>query len=178
MGRAGPGRQGRRRHGSTERPHLQDRAAARGKGHPLTRPTHLDALTRELAEVQDALLALPDDAFAERHELLKRRDALREQAAAFARDRDQNRPTGDLLAELAALRQRLTALEADRIDLVAQAGGGGTGGSHAGADGWGGVALNQAMMDAQGAGAIRARIGRIKGILVDRGVAPDVAEPR
>ena len=36
----------------------------------------LDRITKELAAVDDAIWRLPDDAFAERYELLKQRDAV------------------------------------------------------------------------------------------------------
>lgn len=68
--------------------------------------TDLDRVTQELAATQDALLALPDDAFAERYELLKRRDVLRDEAGAFRQDRDAGRPLTDLEAELEALLER------------------------------------------------------------------------
>ena len=135
----------------------------------------LDAVARELANVQDALLALPDDAFAERFELLKRRDALRARAGAFAGEWDASRPTADLRAELAALRARRDSIERQRIDMVSQSGGGGQG---SGADGWGGVVLNQKISQAHGLGDIEGRIGRIVGILIDRGEEPGLVGER
>jgi hypothetical protein len=128
----------------------------------------LDRLTRELARVQDELNALPDDAFGDRYELLKTRDQLRRDAAEFRVDFDTRRPTEELLDELSGLRQRLVELEGRRIDMVKQSGGGGFAGP--GADGWGGVQLNTQIDAASGLGDVKARIGRIKGILIDRGV--------
>jgi hypothetical protein len=135
--------------------------------------TDLDDVTRKLAEVQDRLLGLPDEAHAERYELLQERDRLRALAAEFRVDFEARRTDADLLAELAALRSRLAAVERDRIDMVGQSGGSLSAGP--GADGWGGVQLNEQIDDAQGVGPLRERIGRIKGILTDRGV--DVPEP-
>lgn len=129
----------------------------------------VDDINRELIEVQDALLALSDDAVDERFRLRQRQAALREEAQALQTDWLAERPTEELIAELEALRARLAEIEADRIDLVKQHGGGGNAGP--GADGWGAVQLNQQIESAQGADAIKERIGRIKGILVDRGAA-------
>jgi len=130
--------------------------------------TDFDRLLRELGEVQDELIALPSDAFAERYELRGRQDELRERIARFRVDLDVDRSTEDLLRELAGQRARLARLEAERIDLVAQSGGGS--GSGSGSDGWGAVVLNQQIEAAGGAKEIKGRIGRIKGILIDRGV--------
>jgi len=69
-------------------------------------------LINQLAVVQDALLALPDDAFAEKYELKKRQDKLREQAAQFAVDQDEARADAELLSELSGLRSQLAQLEA------------------------------------------------------------------
>ncbi len=132
----------------------------------------LDQALRELSEVQDRLNALPTDAFAERYELRCRQDELRDQMASFRVDFDAERSTDDLLAELSGLRSRLTAIEGQRIDMVSQAGGSGAmTGAMTPEEG-----LNRKMDEAAGAGEIRARIGRIKGILIDRGVSvPDAS---
>ncbi len=130
----------------------------------------VDSLIRELGEVQDRLIALPDDAFAERFELLKRQDQLREQAALHTAGVDNERPTEDLLAELASLRQRRDALEGEHINVMLQA-------SNIDAAGFSGHAdaaqINHRMDSAQGMPQIVSRIGRIKGILIDRGVRVD-----
>lgn len=83
----------------------------------------LDRITQALARVQGELLGLADDAFAERHELLQRRDQLRREAAAFRVDFDTRRPTEDMLDELSGLRSHLSELEGRRIDMVKQSGG-------------------------------------------------------
>jgi hypothetical protein len=125
-------------------------------------------VAHELAEVQDALLALPEDAFAEKYELLKKRDRLRDQAAAYAQSLDARRSDEDLLTELHSLRQQMETIEGERIDLVAQAGSGGASSSEMG--NLGGVQINKAISDASGLPKIKARIGVIKGILEDRGL--------
>ena len=133
--------------------------------------TEVEELVQELSRVQDELLALPDDAFAEIYRLQQERDELRERAAAFVQDWDAERASEELLRELASVRQRLKDAEDAKIDLVMQAGGGGAAG---GGIGLGDVSLNQRISEAQGVGELRARIGRLKGILIDRGVdVPD-----
>ncbi len=122
----------------------------------------------QLAVVQDALLALPDDAFAQKYELKKEQDKLREQAAQFAVDQDERRSDTELLSELSGLRSQLTHLEKQKMDLVTQAGGGAVGMSNMG--NLGGASLNIKMMEASGASRIQARIGVIKGVLQNRGV--------
>jgi len=129
----------------------------------------VDAVVKELSEIQDRLLELPRDAFAEIYQLHSRRDELRAQAAEFALDRDAGRSTEELLRELAALRTRLAEIERQQVNLVVQAGGGGarSGSSH-------GVVLNRRIADAQGMGRVQSRIGVIKGVLIDRAVeVPD-----
>jgi hypothetical protein len=128
----------------------------------------LSNVTRELAHVEEQLRALPDDAFADKFELLKKQDILRERAAQFAVDADKERSTEVLLSELSGLRSQLAQLDGQKIDLVTQAGGGAVGMSNMG--NLGGVSLNAQMTEATGAGRIQARIGVIKGVLTDRGV--------
>lgn len=126
----------------------------------------LERSLRELSEVQDRLNALPDDAFAERYELRCRQDELRDQMASFRVDFDAERSTEELLAELSSLRSRLASIEGQRIDMVSQAGGSGAmTGAMTPEEG-----LNRKIDEAAGAGEIRSRIGRIKGILIDRDV--------
>ena len=125
-------------------------------------------MTKDLADVEEQLRALPDDAFADKYELLKKQDELRERAAQFAVDADKERSTDVLLSELSGLRSQLAQLDGQKIDLVVQAGGGAVGGSNMG--NLGGVSLNAQMTEASGAGRIQARIGVIKGVLTDRDV--------
>lgn len=126
-----------------------------------------DDLALRLAAIQDALLGLPDDAFAEKFQLLTERDKLREEAAGYAESLESSRPDADLLAELASLRSQFKKLKKQKIDLVSQAGGGSGRGEMGNL---GGVALNARIMEAGGADRIQARIGFITGILNDRGV--------
>lgn len=130
----------------------------------------LDELLAELADVQQQLIELPDDAYVERFALRGRQYALREQTARFARDWDLDRSSEELTLELASLRERLTRLDHLKIDVATQHGGGSNAG---GGDGWGATQLNQGIDAAQGAGDLHARIGRIKAILTDRDVDPD-----
>jgi hypothetical protein len=125
-------------------------------------------IARDLADVDDQLRALSDDAFADKYELLKKQDVLRERAAQFAVDADKERSTEVLLSELSGLRSQLAQLDGQKIDLVTQAGGGASGMGNMG--NLGGVSLNAQMMEASGAGRIQARIGVVKGVLTDRGV--------
>ena len=129
-------------------------------------------LTKQLADVQKQLWDLPEDAHAERIELKERQSELRAEAAQYASRLDDDRPTDDLLTELAALRVKMTAIEGKRIDLVYQAGSGGSASGEMG--NLGGVAINKGIDDAMGLPKVKARIGVIKGTLSDRGVVvPD-----
>ena len=122
----------------------------------------LDRITKELAAVDDAICRLPDDAFAERYELLKQRDALREEAADLPHDWDAQRTTEELERELEVLQLHLDAIDDEQIDLVSDDGGGDVDSSTFG--------LNQKIAAANDAAAIRERIVRLKGILADRRV--------
>jgi hypothetical protein len=125
-------------------------------------------LIRELADIQARLSELPEDAYAERDELRRRQEELRSIARSGGGSMDADRPTPDLLAELASLRAQMRAIERQRIDLVKQAGSGGPSSGEMG--NLGGVQINKGIDDAQGLPHIKARIGVIKGVLSDRGV--------
>lgn len=122
-----------------------------------------DELRRRLAEIQDELLATPDDDFSSRHRLRSEQDRLRDQLRDQAEAMDAERPRSELEAKLAALRERLRAIDKDRIDLVSQSGGagGGTGGGYAPAE----IGLNRSIADAQGAEAIKARMAKLEQLL-------------
>ncbi len=126
------------------------------------------AITARLADVQKKLLDLPDDAFAEKFELLKVQDTLRDEAAGFAAMMDLERSDEELLRELEALRAQMRSIEGMRIDLVMQAGSGGATTSEM--SNLGGVKINKGIDDAHGLPRIKARIGVIKGTLIDRGI--------
>jgi len=124
-------------------------------------------LTAQLADVQRRMLALPDDAFAEKYQLIKEQSRLRSEAADFADMIDSERSDEELLRELGALRHQMQSIEKQRIDLVMQAGGGSLTGEMGNL---GGVQINKGIDDAFGLPKIKARIGTIKGTLNDRGV--------
>jgi len=133
----------------------------------------LFAITKELADIQEQLRALPEDAREERFRLHRRQDELRAIARSVDNPMDAGRSDADLLAELKALRQQMQSIEKQRIDLVMQAGSGGASTGEMG--NLGGVKINKAIDAAQGLDGIKARIGVIKGTLTDRGVAiPEV----
>ncbi len=78
----------------------------------------VESLVRKLSEVQELLISLPDDAFAEREALIRRRDELRSQAEHYAAGADRKRPTEDLLHELDTLRRRLSGEDiGDRLRI-------------------------------------------------------------
>jgi hypothetical protein len=105
----------------------------------------LEGLNRELVEIQDALLVLGDDEFAEKYRLQVRRDKLR-----------------------AARRTQLDAINDSRFELVAMSSGGS---GEAGASGLAGLGdIIHRIADAQGVDEINARIARFEAILSDRGV--------
>jgi hypothetical protein len=129
-------------------------------------------IVKQLSEVQDELLALPDDAFAQRWELRTRQAELRDRARDFSYNMYEDKFDEELLDELRALREQMKQIEKQRIDLVVQAGSGGI--SNMG--NLGGVAINKGIDDAQGLPQIKARIGQIKGVLADRGVSVPVPD--
>jgi hypothetical protein len=133
-----------------------------------------EEVTQELADIQRQLLDLPSDAFAERYELQTRQDELRSEVRGDSRVFYEDRSTESLISELAALRSQAAAIEAQRIDLVYQAGSGGSSSGEMG--NLGGVQINKGIEDAHGLPQLRSKIGIIKNILGERGVdvpAPD-----
>ena len=78
----------------------------------------VETLVKKLSEVQDLLVALPDDAFDERERLVRIRAELQAQADAYAAGADLERPAEDLRSEMAALKIRIGAAPDDeRIRL-------------------------------------------------------------
>ncbi len=131
----------------------------------MTEPgTDVDVALRELADIQDRLIALPSDAFGERYELQTRRAALRDRLAEHHAGADDERPTPELEAELVALRARAEEIKKLRIDVVKQAGGGRTGEMNT----RGATGMNRQIDEAQGLPAIRSRIARIEAVLEQR----------
>lgn len=131
-------------------------------------------VTARLGAIHQRLAELPDDAFAEKLELVNERDNLRDEAAGFASMIDYERSDEELLRELAALRSQMQSIEGKRIDLVMQAGSGGTTTGEMG--NLGGVQINKGIDDAFGLPKIKGRIGIIKGTLADRGVVVPEAD--
>jgi hypothetical protein len=89
-----------------------------------------------------------------------------EQAAEFAAGVDDERPKADLVAELVSPRTRRDELEAEHINVMLQAANIDVAGFSGHADA---AEINRRITEAQGLPRIEARIGRIKGILFDRG---------
>lgn len=131
----------------------------------------INAIFRELEEIDEKLDTLPADAYNERITLRERKEDLKAQAADLANHSEALQPTDRLLAERTALVQKLDAIGAQSIDVVMQSGGGGAAGP--GAEGLGATGLNRKIDQAQGGEQIRARISEIDTILRDRGVDPD-----
>ena len=126
----------------------------------------LDEVNRELLEVIDALNNTPSDQFAARHALRTRQDELRELAAGFRVDADEQRSTQELRIELAARESQLNAIYGSGLDLVTQSGGGSrTGGSYTSA---GEAGINSQIREASGGGEVTARIHRLREILAAR----------
>ena len=131
--------------------------------------SNLDETFAELASIRQQLIELPADAYKERSQLEQRRYEL--QRSLPPTDWDTERSTDDLLAELAAQRQRLHDAEQGRMNVAAQQGGGGQSGG--GGDGWGAMQINLSVDTARDVAKIQTRIGRLKAILADRGVTYD-----
>lgn len=121
---------------------------------------------RELAAIAEALAELPEDDFEARAPLLARRTEIRDAVRSNAITSDEARSDADLRAEAAALEAAIESHIAGRVDLVQQAGSSLAEG--AGASGWGGVQLNQAVDAAQGLPALQARLRRVRSILAER----------
>ena len=130
----------------------------------------LEEVTAELAEVADALLALAVDDFASRYALLKLQDELRAEADRYRTDFDEQRPTEDVLAELAEVRQRRDA-EAARLSGRVMLGGGNAGFVSADI-----VTLAAKAEQSGNLAELIARVGKLESLLIARGVAIDDAD--
>lgn len=131
----------------------------------------IDAILKELYEIDVKLDELPADAFNERITLRERHEELQAEANQMASQADSDRPTADIEAELASLEQRLSQIKGERIDIVEQSGGGDSAG--AGAEGLGAQGINWQIEAGEGVPEIRERIGKLKGELRKRGIDPD-----
>lgn len=129
----------------------------------------LDDVVQQLAEIEDALLALPTDAFAERYDLQVIRDDLREQAATFRANADAGRSDAELVAEHAALIARLDSIVAGGMNVMAQ----GMGGPDAAGVSAVEAGINQRIQSAQGADQVRSRLASVEQALERRGIPFD-----
>lgn len=111
----------------------------------------LDDLNRQLAAIQDRLLELAPDDFAEKYRLRSEQDRLRVRTREYARDRDAGRTSEDLLAELDA---RVSALDTIRKQMLCL---------------WSGVQINLAMRAASGTDQLIQRTAHLETILKERG---------
>lgn len=121
-------------------------------------------LVQQLADLQDRLLALDPSDHARKFALEKERDILRSRAAEFASRIESERPVTDIERELAALQARVDTINKSKIDMVMQSGGAGLN-AGAGADGMGGVILNQKIGAAGGINRIKVRIAHLEALL-------------
>lgn len=109
----------------------------------------------------------PDD-FAARYELKMEQDRLRKLGRRYASDRDLQRASADLMAELRALDTALEKIRARLMNVAAQAGGGGAGaGSFEGP--LDAFKINNALLSGSNAETLIHRIARLETILKDRG---------
>ncbi len=129
--------------------------------------TELDDLVRRLAEATDELLRLEADDFERRFALEKERDELRAQAERYHRGKDERRTVVELERELKSRQRQLDTLHATKINMTYQANNA-TGG-HVGSIGADrGGTLNNALMGAQGADSVIARIAELEQELARR----------
>lgn len=113
----------------------------------------LDDLNRQLATVQDQLLAVGPNDFAEKFRLKSEQDRLRSLARRYAQDWDQRRPREVLAAELQTRRLALDALTRQMV----------TAGD--------GVNVNIAMKKAGGVTELSQRIAHLEMVLSELGDA-------
>ncbi len=130
------------------------------------------AIVEELAAITQQLPELRRDAFLEKIDLQNRQNELRSEAAELRRGVSSATAVDKLLALLARLRWQRDAIEKSRIDVVQQSGNTGTGvfmGTNHQGDA---MRINRRIDETHGLSDLEARIGRIKGMLIDRGVDP------
>ena len=125
--------------------------------------SELDRITLELADVQDRLLKLPDDDFAERFRLQTRQDELRSAAGSLGARWDAARPTDEIEAELASQRARLEQLVNARSGYAI-----GMGGNNQGPGSAEMGRLAHKSKQAAGLDPISARIGHLEDVLRER----------
>ena len=128
----------------------------------------IDDIVKRLAEITDELLALTEGDYGDRFRLEKERDGLRTRAAEFHERKDESRSTDDLRSELKARRTQLDQLRRSRINMTYQAGATERGGATRAIGAKEGGTINNAMMNAQGAGSIESRLAEIEQELAKR----------
>ncbi len=124
----------------------------------------LDDITRDLARIQDELLALDDGDDTARSEIKARQDTLREEARRFADQLDSSTATSHIVAELKERRAQLKRLIGSRIDLVKQS----SSGSGTIPDALPENTLNKTLMSALGAAELEERIAYLENLLEQR----------
>ena len=124
----------------------------------------LDEITRELADLQDELLAADPSDLTSLSEIRSRQAELRAEAQRFSELLDDPRSTAEIRRELDQHRDRLKALRNQQIDLVKQS----SAGSGTARDALPEATLNRKLKDASGAADIERRIAQLEQALEDR----------
>ena len=127
----------------------------------------LEEINKRLGQIQDELLTLSDDDFARRNALAIERDRLRYEAATFVVDRDKDRPSSELIAELKAKRSQLGSIARKYVAGAKQADGSFAGSGSGGAADT--IGINKAIDDSTGRAAVELRIAQLETILKERG---------
>ncbi len=141
-----------------------DRAIVEADTGGVDTPGSRDEISRRLAEIDEELWSLDAGDFTTKYELQKERDRLRAIVRSEV-DRDADRSTEDLLAELESRRKALTQIQKSMVNSAGMSGGGD--GSSAGpADG---VRLNTGIVAATGAQELSQRISKLETLLTKRG---------
>jgi hypothetical protein len=123
----------------------------------------LDRVTRRLAEIQDALLALPPGPSQDRYRLLSERDSLRADAAVFKSAAIDDKSDDDLEAEARSLRHLRDQITKARTGYATS-----KGGNNAGATSGAWVDLAAKGLGGEDMGRINARLSQIEDILAAR----------
>ena len=124
----------------------------------------IDEITRDLAAVQDELLAIDPDDFAALDPLRTRQAALRAEAKGFAPRLKDPRSTREIELELKTREAQYKKLDKERIDLIKQS----SSGSGTAPDAIPEATLNRKLMKANGAEDIQKRIAHLKRLLETR----------
>lgn len=128
----------------------------------------LDELNRRLAEIQELLLDIDPRDFAARYELKVEQDRLRRLTRRYAKERDLDRTSEDLMSELRARESALDQIREKMVSAAAQAGGGG-GGSGSFEGPLDAFKINNSLLKGTEADKLMQRIARLQTILRERG---------